>query len=60
MGTGFCCVLDVADAPQALSLLRARYPSAQELAQALDGCRELHRVAKSLPPAGPITRAGKP
>jgi phosphoribosylformylglycinamidine cyclo-ligase len=31
MGTGFCCVLDVADAPQALSLLRARFPSAQEI-----------------------------
>ncbi len=34
-----------------------RYPSAAELAQTLDGCRELRRVEKSLPPAGPITRA---
>jgi phosphoribosylformylglycinamidine cyclo-ligase len=33
MGTGFCCVLDAADAPQALSLLRGRYPSAQEIGE---------------------------
>jgi hypothetical protein len=34
-----------------------RYPSAAELARALDGCRELRRVEKSLPPAGPLTAA---
>src|SRR5204862_5949735 len=28
-----------------------------ELADALDGCRELHRVEKSLPPGGPLTHA---
>jgi phosphoribosylformylglycinamidine cyclo-ligase len=33
MGTGFCCVLGAADAPHALSLLRARYPSAKEIGE---------------------------
>lgn len=34
-----------------------RYPSAAELAQALEGCRELRRRERTLPPAGPISRA---
>ncbi len=33
-----------------------RYPSAAELAQALDGCRELRQVEQTLPPAGALTR----
>ncbi|HZT81746.1 MAG TPA: serine/threonine-protein kinase, partial [Gemmataceae bacterium] len=33
-----------------------RYQSAAELAGALDGCRELRRVEKELPPPGPLTR----
>ena len=35
---------------------KQRYQSAAELARALDGCRELHRVERSLPPPGPLTR----
>ena len=34
-----------------------RYQSAEQLARALDGCRELRGIARSLPPAGPLTRA---
>jgi serine/threonine protein kinase len=34
-----------------------RYSSAAELAKALDGCRELLGVEKTLPRAGPLTRA---
>jgi hypothetical protein len=34
-----------------------RYQSASELARALDGCRELRAIEKSIPPAGPVTRA---
>jgi hypothetical protein len=34
-----------------------RYPSAADLARALDGCRELRWVEKELPPGGPVTRA---
>jgi serine/threonine protein kinase len=34
-----------------------RYPSATELARALDGCCELRRIERALPPANPITRA---
>ncbi len=33
-----------------------RYPSAGELARALDGCREQCEAEKELPPAGPLTR----
>ena len=32
-------------------------PSATELAAALDGCRELHRVQAELPAGGRLTRA---
>lgn len=31
--------------------------AAGELARALDGCRELRRIERSMPPAGPLTRA---
>jgi hypothetical protein len=34
-----------------------RYQSAHELAEALQGCRELRRIEKELPAAGPLTRA---
>jgi hypothetical protein len=34
-----------------------RYQGAADLARALDGCRELRRVEKELPPGGPVTRA---
>src|SRR5262249_38261837 len=34
-----------------------RYQTAAELAQALDGSRELCRAMKEMPPAGPLTRA---
>jgi hypothetical protein len=34
-----------------------RYQTATELARALDGCRDLRRVARELPAAGPLTRA---
>jgi serine/threonine protein kinase len=34
-----------------------RYPAAAELARALDGCLELCRAEKQLPPEGPLSRA---
>jgi serine/threonine protein kinase len=34
-----------------------RYPSAAELVQALEGCRELFRIRKAMPRAGFVTRA---
>jgi serine/threonine protein kinase len=34
-----------------------RYSTAAELARALEGCRELRRVEKDMPAAGPLTRA---
>jgi serine/threonine protein kinase len=34
-----------------------RYPSAEELARALSGCRELRRIEKTLPSGGVMTRA---
>jgi serine/threonine protein kinase len=33
-----------------------RYATASVLARSLDGCRELRRIQRELPPAGPITR----
>src|SRR5262249_1272929 len=33
-----------------------RYQNAAELAQALEGCRQLRQVEKQMPAAGPITR----
>jgi hypothetical protein len=35
----------------------ARYQTADELARALDGCRELARIETELGPGGPVTRA---
>jgi serine/threonine protein kinase len=35
----------------------SRYQTAGELAQALEGCRQLRQVEKDLPAAGPVTRA---
>ncbi len=34
-----------------------RYSSGAELARALEGCRELRRIERELPPPGPLTRA---
>jgi serine/threonine protein kinase len=36
-----------------------RYPTAEELARVLDGCGELRRLGRDMPPAGPITRAAR-
>jgi serine/threonine protein kinase len=36
-----------------------RYQKAAELAQALEGCRQLRQVEKELPAAGPITRTAR-
>lgn len=33
-----------------------RYTNASVLARSLDGCRELRRIQRELPPAGPVTR----
>jgi hypothetical protein len=37
----------------------ARYPSAEELALALEGCRDLLHAEREMPPAGPLTRASQ-
>jgi serine/threonine protein kinase len=34
-----------------------RYQSAEELARALDGCRDLRRIEREMPPAGRLVRA---
>ncbi len=34
----------------------ARYQQATELARALDGCREMRRIERDLPPAGPLAQ----
>jgi serine/threonine protein kinase len=36
-----------------------RYSSAAELAQVLDGCRELRHMAREMPPAGLLTKASR-
>ena len=36
-----------------------RFATAHELARALDGCREMRRVDRELPPSGPLLRAAE-
>jgi phosphoribosylformylglycinamidine cyclo-ligase len=41
LGCGFCCVVASADEEDALELLRAHYPAARRIGQAVDGPREV-------------------
>jgi serine/threonine protein kinase len=51
--TALACVLRRCQEPEP----EKRFAFATELAAALDGCRELRRIEKALPPAGRLTRA---
>jgi len=41
LGCGFCCVVAAGDEEQALTMLRAHYPEAKRIGQAVEGSREV-------------------